>query len=178
MRLMDIPQIKQARYRIDMPIHQVQDWIDRHTDTKVGMTCDLSPDYQRDHVWTRTQASAYMEWILRGGTSGREIYWNHPHWMNSWKGVLELVDGKQRIKAVTDFFDNKLKVFGLRFKEFEGGDQGLWTVCLSFNIADLKTRAEVLKWYIDMNAGGTMHKKREIDKVRQLLEEVTNEDSR
>ena len=171
MRLIDIPQIGIARYRVDMAIHQVEDWINRQHSDSLGFDCNLSPDYQRDHVWTKAQASAYMEWILKGGRSGREIYWNHPNWARGYKGTLELVDGKQRIKAVMDFFNNKIKVFGMKFKEFEGGSSGLWTNCLSFNIANFKTRAEVLQWYIDMNSGGTVHKKAEIDKVRKMLEE-------
>lgn len=170
MRLTEIPQIGVARYRVDMPISQVEEWISRQCQPSLGFDYDLSPDYQRDHVWTKAQASAYVEWILRGGRSGREIYWNHPNWMRGFRGTLELVDGKQRIKAVMDFFNNKIKAFGMKFKEFEGGSSGMWTVCLSFNIADFQTRAEVLQWYIDMNAGGTVHKKAEIDKVRKMLE--------
>lgn len=171
MRLIDIPQIAVARYRVDMPIHFVKSWIDKQTCPEIGLYCDLSPDYQRDHVWTKAQASSYMEWVFRGGQSGKEIYWNHPNWMCGFKGTLELVDGKQRIKAVLDFFDNKVKVFGMKFREFEGGESGLHMVCLSFNVASLKTRAEVIQWYIDMNSGGTVHKKAEIDNARKLLEE-------
>lgn len=39
------------------------------------------------------------------------------------------------------------------------------------NVNNLKTREEVLQWYIDFNAGGTVHSKEEIDRVKKLLEE-------
>ena len=38
------------------------------------------------------------------------------------------------------------------------------------NINELKTRKEVLKWYIEMNEGGTPHTEEEIKRVKRLLE--------
>ncbi|MCP4427239.1 MAG: hypothetical protein GY803_22350 [Chloroflexi bacterium] len=38
------------------------------------MGVDISPDYQRGHVWTREQQTKYVEHILRNGISGRDIY--------------------------------------------------------------------------------------------------------
>ena len=38
-----------------------------------------------------------------------------------------------------------------------------------FHVNDLKTRAEVLKWYLEMNTGGTPHTSDEISKVRDML---------
>lgn len=40
---------------------------------------------------------------------------------------------------------------------------------LRINVNDLKTRDEVLQWYIDINAGGTPHTKEEIERVRAML---------
>lgn len=41
-----------------------------------------------------------------------------------------------------------------------------------FIINDLQTEEEVLNWYLEMNSGGTVHTKEELDKVKHLLEEV------
>ncbi len=43
----------------------------------------LEPDFQRGHVWTLEQQSAFMEYFLRGGKSGRVIYLNKPSWNRS-----------------------------------------------------------------------------------------------
>jgi hypothetical protein len=42
---------------------------------------------------------------------------------------------------------------------------------LKFNINDLKTKAEVLQWYLDFNTGGTVHSDEEITRVRKMLED-------
>ncbi len=41
---------------------------------------------------------------------------------------------------------------------------------IRIHINDLQTYEEVLAWYIEMNAGGTPHKKSEIQRVQTLLD--------
>jgi len=38
-----------------------------------------------------------------------------------------------------------------------------------FHVFKMQTRKEILKWYIAMNSGGSIHTKEEIDRVRRLL---------
>jgi hypothetical protein len=42
---------------------------------------------------------------------------------------------------------------------------------IKLNINDLKTKKEVLQWYLDFNTGGTVHTEEEIVKVKKLLEQ-------
>lgn len=42
------------------------------------------------------------------------------------------------------------------------------------NFMKIPDRAGILKWYIDFNAGGTPHKRSEINRIRQLLIKETN----
>jgi hypothetical protein len=132
-----------------------------------------SPDYQRGHVWTEKQQVKYIEHILRGGKSGRDIYLNCPGWMRDFEGPFEVVDGKQRIQAVRRFLNNEIKVFGHYYREFEG-KLPYW-VSFVVHINDLKTREEVLTWYLEMNEGGTIHTEEELETVRSLLEEEKNQ---
>ena len=43
------------------------------------------------------------------------------------------------------------------------------TATSKLNINTLPTRAAVLQWYLEMNAGGTPHADAEIERVRGLL---------
>ena len=36
----------------------------------------LTPNFQRGYVWTEYQQIKYVEFILRGGKSGRDFYFN------------------------------------------------------------------------------------------------------
>lgn len=137
-----------------------------------GVALDMDPDYQREHVWTEAQQVAYCEFILRGGRSGKDIRWNCPGWQrkasNGREGPMELVDGKQRIEAVRRFQRDEIRVFGSLFSEFTDSPRMIHTGFV-FIVNDLETRAEVLDWYLGLNAGGTPHTPEEIARVRELL---------
>lgn len=163
-RYIDIPQISQARYAVDVPLDYMEDWIENQM--KVGL--NLEPDFQRAHVWADDQRSRYVEYILRGGNSGRDIYFNHPGWRRDFIGEMVIVDGKQRLQAIRMFMDNKIRAFGSLHSEFTDC-QRIFSITLKFHVNDLKNREDVLRWYIDFNAGGTPHTDEEIEKVRLML---------
>lgn len=166
MKFSDIPKFTgEANYNVNISIKYLEETLDRHI--KEGL--NLNPDFQRVHVWTKNQSIAYVEYILKGGMSGRDIYFNCPGWMTSFEGDFVLVDGKQRLNALMLFLQNKISVFGYRLKEFE--DKMTTMNSLNFHINNLKTRIEVLQWYLEMNSGGVIHTKKELDKIRNLLEE-------
>ena len=37
---------------------------------------ELNPDFQRNHCWTPKQRREYIEYCLRGGKTGHDIYFN------------------------------------------------------------------------------------------------------
>jgi len=80
-----------------------------------------------------------------------------------------LVDGKQRIHAVLRFLHNEIPAFGTLFNDYK--DRLTMTMAsFTFCVADLPTRAQVLQWYLQFNAGGTAHTPEEIERVKALLE--------
>lgn len=136
---------------------------------------DVNPDFQRNYVWTPEQKTRFMEYFLRGGTSGLDIYVNSPTFHggkldpDSTESWCVLVDGKQRLDAALGFLNNEVTVFdGHYFREFT--DAPRMTQCnFRWHVNDLKTREECLQWYLDLNSGGTVHQPEELDKVRELL---------
>jgi len=169
MKFSDIPRFTRAPcYHVDVSLEYLPVYI---KDLQENYNLNMSPDFQRGHVWSVSQQIAYVEYLLKGGSSGREIYFNSPNWMSDFKGEMVIMDGLQRITAVLDFINNKIPVFNTYHNQFE--DRLRMTgVTLSMNINDLKTRKEILKWYIEMNSGGTPHKPEEINRVKKLLEEI------
>lgn len=166
----DIPQFtKSAPYSTSQPLDFLEDALRRYV--RLGLNMD--PDFQRAHVWTEQQQIAFVEYILRGGRSGLDVYFNHPGWMTTYKGEFVLVDGKQRLEALRCFLSNKIKVFGYYRNEFKD-EMGLMNHSIRFNVNDLKTRKEVLTWYLEMNSGGTPHTNEELEKVRLMLWNETN----
>lgn len=170
-----VDRFPESHYTVDVGWRFVEDWLKQHNSFE-GSSLDLNPDFQRAHVWTKEQQRGYVEFILRGGESGRTLYWNHPNWMSSFKGCLTLVDGKQRLETVRSFLRDEICIFGDHvISTIEPRFISIVHASFNIRIAKLKTRKEVLEWYLMINAGGTPHSKKELNHVRALLDaEIKN----
>lgn len=164
MNFQKIPQFSKAHYTINVDWDSLPNQLDRY---KERYNLDLDPDFQRAHVWVEEQQISFVEYMIKGGLSGRDIYFNHPGWMKYMQGDMVLVDGKQRLNSVSLFLDNKIPAFNTFRKDFQGF---ISNIDFMFHINDLKTRKEVLQWYLDFNTGGLVHTDEEINKVKVLLE--------
>jgi hypothetical protein len=176
-RFQDIPKFTRPGqdeydYGIDSLWREVKAWVDND-----GL--DLNPDFQRGHVWTKTQQVNWLKFFLRGGKTGRVIYFNYPSWKYAAKTPYNdfvIVDGKQRLEAIRRFVEGEIKVYGSYFKEFTDSCRMHHT--MRMNINDLQTRASVLNWYLQMNSGGVVHSGQELNRVGKLLmEELGREKS-
>lgn len=166
----DIPQFTSwGHYYVDVEWMRIELHLEQFAQS---LNVDLDPDFQRAHVWTREQQIAYVEFVLQGGATGRDILWNCSTWHSPAKGsdrdTIVLVDGKQRLQAVREFMANRLPAFGSLYREF-GGVLRPSVARFVWRINDLATRQQVLEWYLSLNAGGTVHAPAEIARVRAML---------
>jgi hypothetical protein len=176
-KLRDIEKFTQpAYYSVHISWGELQHTLDRWSrkDDPSSSSLQLNPDFQRGHVWTQEQQIAYVEFGLRGGTGAEVILFNQPGWMGRWTSKdgtysdFVLVDGLQRVTAVLGFLNNKIPAFGYKLSEYEDGLG--FEPHFIFKVNNLETKAQVLKWYIELNSGGIVHSKEEIDRVREMLE--------
>lgn len=169
MKFSDIPKFTEAgSYQVNMPLRYFPKWIKEQEEE---CCLEMNPDFQRGHVWTEKQQIAYIEFLLQGGRSGKVIYFNCPNWPH---GGIEhefvCVDGLQRTTAILRFLNNEIPAFGVYYEDFE---DSLPIECdVIVNVNNLKTKKEVLKWYLEMNEGGTPHTEEEINKVKNMLNSI------
>jgi len=170
-RFRDIPPfIRWGNYEVDVSWSYLEHWIKRQAED-IGV--DLDPDFQRAHVWTEAQQVAYVEHCLRGGSASRVILWNCHDWeYHTGKHPVVLVDGKQRIEAVRAFLRDDIKAFRTKYSRYQD-KLGHTDYRFRFVVNSLKTKAEVLQWYLEINAGGVAHTDEEIEKVRRMLQRET-----
>ena len=91
--------------------------------------------------------------------------------MDSFEGKLQLVDGLQRITAVRKFLNNEVPVFGgYYFKDIENISLHDHRLSFSLHVNNLKTRKEILEWYVFMNSG-VAHTEEELNRVKNLIKE-------
>lgn len=162
----DIPQRTQdGGYAIDVPWTCLVDHLQRYREK---YNLDLCPDFQRGHVWSEAQRIAYLEAKLSGGIPMDVIRFNHPGWQRSFNGQMVCVDGLQRLTTALMFLQGEIGVFGGHtIHAFEGHVPT--DIRFKVVINDLRSRAHVLRWYLELNSGGTPHTPEEIARVRDLL---------
>lgn len=161
----DIPQLPRAYSTYTVAWKQLNQFLNNWEDT-YGL--DLNPPYQRGHVWTKEQQIAYVEYVLMGGEVSKTILWNDQNdgRVSSYVPV-ELIDGKQRLQAVRAWFKDEFPTFGHVFSEWEGPMRP-HLLKFDFQLCCLSPE-EVLRVYLNINAGGTPHTTEELDRVREML---------
>ena len=157
-----------ANYKINVGIGYIESAIQEYIK---GDELQLNPDFQRGHVWNEEQQVKFVEYILRGGKTD-SIKFNKPDWELSQdcSDYLDFVcvDGLQRLTALRKFMNNEFKVFNFCYaNELDLPIIRRHNIIVEIN--DLKTKKEVLQWYIDLNSGGTVHTTQEINKVRNMI---------
>jgi len=190
MKFQEIPMLTSAGlYEINTPLNGLERTIDCFQEVnEAHYPLDLMPDFQRGHVWNESQQIAYVEFFLKGGMTGRTIYLNCPNWGSFCKipdgGYKDfvIVDGLQRLTALLKFVRGEISAFNhyVQTKDnclnpvfFFEDKIRMSKACdnLRININNLKTKKEVLQWYLEMNSGSTPHTQTELDKVRKMLGE-------
>lgn len=167
-RYQDIPSFtRHAAYAVDIPWDHLERTLGTYVD---DYHLDTDPDFQRGYVWTPDQKVSFIEFRLRGGMTGGDIYTNCPGWNGTARdmGAFVLVDGKQRLNAIMGYLRNEYKVFGHYHKDYTDR-LDMFRAKVRWHVNDLRTRREVLQWYLDLNSGGTVHTEKDLGKVRAML---------
>ncbi len=162
-----IPQFPAAHYEVNVPLGYLDRTVADHV-RDYGL--NLDPDFQREHVWSWAQRIEFMEYMLQGGEGGKVLCFNHCSWNSIPKpgDAYEILDGKQRLTSALMFLRNEVPVFGGHlFRDFT--DKPDLGGGFRWRIFALPKRADVLRYYLAMNAGGTPHTCDEIERVRALL---------
>ena len=158
------PYTGDGAYQTDVPFEYLEIELNKYIENN---DLDMDSDFQRPHVWDEMRQIAFVKHIIRNGKGSQMIRFNCPDWNRNFSGQMVLVDGKQRINACLRFLHNEIPIFGYYYQEFQDGISKM--INLRFMVNNLKSRAEVLRWYLEINEGGVVHTNEELDKVRQLL---------
>ena len=137
---------------------------------------DLSPDYQRGDVWTDDQASEFVGFLLRTGRSAPLVPLIFIQRDDKFIDGDEVIDGKQRLTSIHRWINNKIPAHVDGRKVWYRDTNAMERSGLPHSkvaYVDL-TRAQRLEFYLLLNAGGTVHTEAEIDKVRDILANLTD----
>lgn len=72
-------------------------------------TLDITPKFQRRGVWSQAQRSYFMDSLLRG-MPVPPLYLRETQSEDGKKMLRQVIDGQQRLRAVTDYVDGKFAI--------------------------------------------------------------------
>lgn len=126
-----------------------------------------APDYQRGYVWTDADKEAYLEAIFEGRELGRFVFVKY-----GYPRVTELLDGKQRLNTIWDFYCSRIAYKGVYWHQLSRYDRHKFK-SRSVQYADLNgeqyTRLQLLQTFKAINAGGVPQTKEHLAHVDELI---------
>ena len=149
---------------------------------------DFSPkafgeDYQRGLEWSLEQKQDLIHSIFNHMTIGRFLVRDmgidrtlNAQARREEAFFYQIVDGKQRLMALIDFFQGKFDVDGILFSELSSLSQHKFRNYSKLSYAEMgenTTDAEVLEAFLKVNNTGVPVSKEHLSKVEKLLSENT-----
>lgn len=135
---------------------------------------DMNPDYQRGYVWGQEDKELIIDSIFNNIDIGKFvlIHLSNDEW--SERGYsYEILDGKQRLNTIVEFYENRLQYNGKYFNELSRKDQRLFTnhtvAVANVDECDKKT---ILKYFLMLNRTGKSMSNEHLEKIEQMLESL------
>lgn len=138
----------------------------------------MDPVYQRDFVWTKEQKQLYIKNLFEGNASIKPTFVEYCETQEDGtrRRAAEVLDGKQRIKALIDFYNNEFDVEGLYYKDLHYRDQFFFE---RLNVVytrimnregrkDLKLETKI-QLFLEINMLGTRMSDEDLKKAQSLL---------
>jgi len=147
--------------------------IDSCISTYYHFGINMNPEYQRDYVWNDEDRVELIDSIFCNRNIGTYVLIH----MGYGEGCgYEILDGKQRIRALLDFYEDKFTYKGRMYSELRPGDQHHFD-SFAFPRAEVRARQGdglvplemKIKIFLHVNNTGKVMDKEHLEKVKAML---------
>lgn len=140
---------------------------------------DMSPEYQRGYEWTQKDKVALIRSVFSNVDIGKFVFiernWEKDINENRPSGgkMYEILDGKQRLRALIDFYEDRFSLNGVKYSDLCRQDK-LFFDRKSIVYAAVSnrglTRSDVLRYFLFLNQHGKAISESHLNVVRKMLE--------
>jgi hypothetical protein len=163
----DSDQRKREKFWIQMFNTSVSGLIHRYHCSPINM----DPPYQRGFVWGKEDKKALIESIFDDVDIGKFVLRKLPFSPHP-APHSEIVDGKQRLSALVDFYEGRFMWRGSFFRDLHPQDQNHfegYQVSLG-ELSEDSTDEQVLRCFLRLNTSGKSQDPSHLDSVRVMLD--------
>lgn len=135
---------------------------------------DFNPDYQRELVWDDKDRELLLDSLFMGADIGRFVFRVKDDDETALNGPFyEIVDGKQRMLALLDFYADRYPYKGAFFSDLSAKDRYTFKNA-SVSTADVRNlgKKDTLRLFIMLNRGGRPVSEKIIRKAEEMLRDI------
>jgi len=134
---------------------------------------DLEPEYQRGNVWSKQQKYDLIDSIFKNIDIGKFAVIKRPWGKNpnvpATPKLYEMLDGKQRLTALFEYYTGRFKYRGKYFYELCHKDKGHFKhYSVSYAESSPLTKEQKYRYFLKLNTTGIPVDINHIKKVREL----------
>jgi hypothetical protein len=132
---------------------------------------NLNPDYQRDFVWNDQDQINLIDSIFKNIDIGKFVIIKYPYSEYERTGFdREVLDGKQRIKALLDYYEDRFEYKGCKFSDLCKHDKYHFeNYSLSIAFIDNMNIEQKLRYFLMLNRSGHVMTVEHLNKVENML---------
>jgi len=144
-------------------------------DSLLGMVyragVDFDVDYQRDHVWSLDDKVALIDSIFNNIDIGKFVLVRRDFSVEA--KLLEIIDGKQRLTALKEFYEDRFQYKGFYFSELSNSDKDKFeNHGITYGYLENPDKRAIFETFIKLNTCGKPMDVKHIQKVKKLLNEL------
>lgn len=148
-----------------------------HKHYKSGIKYD--PPYQRGLCWSAEDKVALIDSIFGDVEIGKFVFVELKYDENQINGGpgYEILDGKQRLSTIIEFFEDRFTYKGLTFSQLSGSDRDFFLDrCMPVGtVSEEWTMTDKVEYFLRMNVAGVPQSREHIKNVENLLNELKTE---
>lgn len=151
----------------DVRIHYMHMMLESIFSKKYYFGIDMDPDYQRGYEWTLEDKQKLIDSIFKNIDIGKFAFIHRRFSAN--EPLYEVLDGKQRVNALCEFYENRFPYKGKYFNELSGKDRNHFCN-YGVDVAEIAQadKATILKYFLMLNTGGKQISEEHLAKVEQM----------
>ena len=132
---------------------------------------DFDPEYQRGYVWTKEDKELLLDSVFHNIDIGKFVFvrLDDSDWLERNVGY-EILDGKQRLSTLIEFYENKIPYKGVYFNDLSGQDKAAF---LNHNVSFAEVqdtdKATILQHFLMLNRSGKTMSEEHLQAVEEML---------
>jgi len=132
---------------------------------------DFDVEYQREHVWGMDEKVALIDSIFKNIDIGKFVFVRRS-W-NTLGKLYEVLDGKQRLTAIIEFYEDRFKYNGYYYSDLSFKDK--WAFKnhgVTYGYLENPDKKSIFDAFIKLNTCGKPMDIKHIEKVKKMINEL------